>query len=178
VRLRQALAERADAANTLGNRTRLLHTAIAIRRRVTAGERQGSGANQASARVAGVNVRRLAAIDMYGSYGTPRRRRIVVAEFVVGVLVTVAVGVTILIAASSTGGRAFGWWMTGAGLNYAPLAVHAITLSRPGALDRELSGIDPGPELRRYAILQLWILLPLSLVVWDVSQRLHPSREP
>jgi hypothetical protein len=67
--------------------------------------------------------------------------------------------------------------MTGAGLNYAPLAVHAITLSRGGALDRELSGIDPGPELRRYGVLQVWILVPLSLVVWDVTQRLGSPRE-
>jgi hypothetical protein len=124
-----------------------------------------------------MNVRRLAAIDMYGLYGTARRRRIIVAEFVLGVLVMVFVGVAILVAASSISGRVFGWWMTGAGLNYAPLAVHAIMLSRPGALDRELSGIDPGPELRRYSTLQFWIFVPLSLVVWDIAQRLSPPRE-
>jgi hypothetical protein len=122
-----------------------------------------------------MNVRRLAAIDMYGLHGTTRRRRIVLAEFVFGVVVMVAVGVAILVAASGISGRLFGWWMTGAGLNYAPLAVHAITLSRPGELDRELSGIDPGPELRRYGVLQLWIFVPLSLVAWDVAQLRGPG---
>jgi len=58
------------------------------------------------------------------------------------------------------------------------LAVHAITLNRAGELDRELSGIDPGPELRRYGPLQLWIFIPLSLVVWDLAQRVEAAREP
>ena len=90
----------------------------------------------------------------------------------------VAAGVAILLTASSVSGRVFGCWMTGAGLNYAPLAVHAITLNRAGELDRELSGIDPGPELRRYGPLQLWIFIPLSLVVWDLAQRVEAAREP
>ena len=119
-----------------------------------------------------MNVRRLAAIDMYGLHGTTRRRRIVLAEFVFGVLVMVAFGVLVLLTTSGVGGRVIGWWMVGAGLNYAPLAVHAIALNRPGALDRELSGVDPRPELARYSVLQLWILVPLSLVYWDLVPRL------
>jgi hypothetical protein len=34
-----------------------------------------------------VNVKRLAAIDMYGTRGTLRRRRIILAEFTAGALV-------------------------------------------------------------------------------------------
>ena len=49
-------------------------------------------------------------------------------------------------------------------LNYAPLAMYAALLIRPGALEAELAGIDPGWELRRYGVLQLWILVPRSLV--------------
>lgn len=112
-----------------------------------------------------MNVRRLAAIDMYGTRGTTRRRRIILAEFLVSVVVMVAIGISVLTHASAFGGRAFGLWLIGAGLNYAPLALHAIMLSRPGVLDAELAGVDPGPELRRYGVLQLWILVPLSLVV-------------
>jgi hypothetical protein len=41
-------------------------------------------------------------------------------------------------------------------------------LSRPGALDAELSGVDTGRELRRYGVLQLWIFVPLSLVAVEV----------
>jgi F0F1-type ATP synthase assembly protein I len=40
-----------------------------------------------------MNVRRLAAIDMYGAQGTTRRRRIILAEFLVVVVVMVAFGI-------------------------------------------------------------------------------------
>ncbi len=46
-----------------------------------------------------------------------------------------------------------------------PLAAYAIALSLPGALDAELAGVDTGREIRRYSVLQLWIFVPLSLVV-------------
>jgi hypothetical protein len=116
--------------------------------------------------VGGVNVRRLAAIDMYGTQGTMRRRRIILAEFIVGVVVMVGIGAWLAAFSSSLGGRLLGVWMAGSGLNYAPLGAHAIALSRPGALDAELAGVDTGRELRRYSILQIWIFVPLSLVVF------------
>ena len=114
--------------------------------------------------MAGMNVRRLAAIDMYGARGTTRRRRIILAEFVAGAVGLVVFG-SWLAAYASGAGRVLGIWMIGAGLNYAPLARYAIALSRPGALDAELAGVDTGRELRRYSVLQLWIVVPLSLVV-------------
>jgi hypothetical protein len=61
--------------------------------------------------------------------------------------------------ASGPGGLALGVWVFGAGLNYVPPAGYAIALSRAGALDAELAGVDTGRELRRYGILQLWILV-------------------
>jgi hypothetical protein len=66
--------------------------------------------------------------------------------------------------ATDLGGWALGVWLIGARLNYAPLAVYAVVLSRPGALEAELAGVDTGAGLRRYGVLQLWILVPLSLV--------------
>lgn len=50
--------------------------------------------------------------------------------------------------------------MIGAGVNYGPLAGYAIALSRSGALDAELTGVDTDRELRRYSGLQLWIFVP------------------
>jgi hypothetical protein len=119
-----------------------------------------------------MNVKRLAAIDMYGTRGSTRRRRIILAEFVLGVFVTVAFGVWLVSRSPGPGGLAFGFWVIGAGLNYAPLAVYAIGLSRSGALDAELAGVATGPELRRYSVLQLWIFVPLSLVVLAVRDAL------
>ena len=118
--------------------------------------------------MAGVNVRRLAAIDMYGARGTMRRRRIILAEFVAGAVVSVAFGIWLTSNASGLGGRVLGIWVIGAGLNYAPLAAYAIALSRSGALNAELAGVDTSQELRRYSVLQLWIFVPLSLVVLAV----------
>jgi hypothetical protein len=48
-----------------------------------------------------------------------------------------------------------GIWLIGVGVNYAPPAVYATLLSRPGMLEAELAGIDTGQELRRYSVLQL-----------------------
>lgn len=80
--------------------------------------------------MAGVNVRRLAAIDMYGVRGTTRRRRIILAEFLAGVVVMVAFGIWLVASASGPGARIFGIGVIGAGLNYPPLAAYAIALSR------------------------------------------------
>ena len=118
-----------------------------------------------SADMASVNVRRLAAIDMYGTRGTMRRRRIIRAEFLAGVVAMEAFGLWLVLSASSIAGRGLGIWAIGAGWNYAPLAAYAIALSRPGALDSELTGVDTGAELRRYSLLQFWIFVPFSLVV-------------
>ena len=63
-----------------------------------------------------------------------------------------------------------GLYLTLTGLNYVPLALHAVALSRPGALDRELAGVDTGQEIRRYGVLQVWILVPLALVLMASRQ--------
>ena len=119
----------------------------------------------------GVNVKRLAALDMYGATGTTRRRRIVLAEFIAAAAATMALGIWLVTGASGLGAHIFGIWLIGVGLNYAPPAAYAISLSRPGALDAELVGVDTGRELRRYTVLQLWILVPLSLIVMTALRR-------
>ncbi|NYH40798.1 hypothetical protein HNR22_000525 [Micromonospora jinlongensis] len=123
-----------------------------------------------------MNVRRLAAVDMHGTRGTARRRRIILAEFLVGVVAMVALGIWLLASSSSLGSRAIGLWFTGAGLNYAPLSIHALALMRPGALDAELTGVDIDRERRRYTVLQLWVFVPLALVVFGIRDALARRR--
>ncbi|MEU7780088.1 hypothetical protein [Micromonospora parva] len=123
-----------------------------------------------------MNVRRLAAIDMHGSRGTTRRRRIILAEFLVGVVLMVTWGSWLLASSTGFGSRALGVWLVGAGLNYAPLSLHALALMRPGALDAELAGADIDRELRRYTVLQLWVVVPLSLVVLAIRDALAQRR--
>ena len=122
-----------------------------------------------------MNVKRLAAIDMYGTRGTKRRRGIILAEFTAGLAATVAFGIWLVADASGLSSRIFGIWLIGAGLNYAPLAAYAIALNRPGALEAELADVDTNRELRRYGILQLWILLPLSLLAMTMRTAVKPG---
>ena len=115
---------------------------------------------------AGWNVRRFAAIDMYGTAGTRRRRRIVLLEFVVGTAGLLLIGAVLLI----RGGWLWAAWLLGCGLNYGALAAHAITLYPPGRLETELAGVDVGAELRRYSIAQLLLFVPVLIAVVAVVQ--------
>lgn len=121
-----------------------------------------------------LNVRRLAAIDMHGARGTGRRRRVIVAQFILSAVVMTGFGFWLTAAAESPGAAAFGLWTAGAGLNYVPLAAYALALSRSGRLQAELAGVDIAREARRYGLRQLWILVPLSLVAIAACDR--PTR--
>jgi hypothetical protein len=46
-----------------------------------------------------------------------------------------------------------------------------VALLRPGALSAELAGVDIDRELRRYSVLQAWLLVPLVFLVLAVQQR-------
>jgi hypothetical protein len=111
-----------------------------------------------------LDVRRLAALDMWGASGTLRRRRIIRAEFIAG-----AVGCTLLgaLALRTDAGlmRVVGIWLLGAGVNYVPLAWEAVALSRRGALEAELADVDVPRALRRASVEQLWIAVPLAVAV-------------
>ena len=117
-----------------------------------------------------VGVRRLVALDMWGTVGSRRRRKLIRAEFVAGVVGCLALGVLAL-------GEGSGWmilvgvWLVGAGVNYVPLAVEAVRLSRPGALEAEVDGLDVRSELRRVGLHQLWIAVPFAVAVFSVLGR-------
>ncbi len=113
---------------------------------------------------------------MYGLRGTARRRRLILAEFVLGAVAVVAFGTWFITAAGRPVDRYVGIVIVGIGLNYVPLSLYAMSLSRPGALDAELAGVDTAREIRRYGVLQLWILVPLSLVVLAARELLTQRR--
>jgi len=116
------------------------------------------------------NVRRLAALDMWGTAGTIRRRRIIRAEFFLGAIGCTGLGAYVI--ASGSGWMiALGLWLVGAGINYIPLAHEAQSLSTPGALEQELHGIDVRHELRRAGAQQLWIAVPLAVAVFALVDR-------
>src|SRR5262245_1373964 len=120
-----------------------------------------------------LDVRRLAALDMWGRAGSMRRRQIIRAEFLLGVVGCTSLGLLALV-------RGSGWmvvlgiWLIGVGINYVPLAVYAQSLSRSSALEDELVDVDVRREQRRAGLQQFWIAVPLAIVVFalvDVLSR-------
>jgi hypothetical protein len=112
-----------------------------------------------------LDVRRLAAVDMHGVAGTRRRRRLIRAEFVLGAVGGIGLGVWVAVTAPGAGWKAFGAWVAGVGVNYAVAAWQAALLSRPGTLEAELAGADIRRELRRYSYLQFWVVVPFLFAV-------------
>src|SRR5262245_25418042 len=110
---------------------------------------------------------------MNGSKGTPRRRRLIRVEFAAG-----AVGCTALGALTVLTGQGWsyvlGAWLICIGVNYVPLALAAHALSRPGALEAELEGVEIPSEARRAGIRQFWILVPFALVIAAVAEWSRP----
>ena len=125
-----------------------------------------------------IDVRRLAAIDIYGRHGSKRRRRLVLAEFVLGAIDIPLLGLTLVLAASSVPRVLLGAYLIGVGLNFVPLALHAISLSRAGRLGTELAGVDVAAELRRYTAKQFLIGIPLLVMILGVAQFATGRRTP
>jgi len=64
-----------------------------------------------------------------------------------------------------------GVWLVGAGVNYVPLALDALRLSRSGALEEELTGVDVRREIRRAGLHQFWVAVPFAIAVFAVAER-------
>ena len=118
----------------------------------------------------GLDVRRLAAVDMHGGRGRPARAFVITAEFLFGAVVGPLFALFMIVTAASPGWKAAGVVLLGVGLNYVPLARRALELRAPGALDAELEGVDVKDELRRYSVAQFWVCVPLAVVLFDRRQ--------
>ena len=123
-----------------------------------------------------LNVRRLAAVDMYGSSGAAWRRWVILLEFVIGTAGIATLGIRVL-NAGDIGTVVLGLYLLGVALNYLPLAAYALMFLRPATLRSELAGVDLGGELRRYTNAQFWVFVPLVLLGLDVSQRARRQGE-
>jgi hypothetical protein len=110
---------------------------------------------------------------MYGTRGTNRRRRIVYAEFIAGACACSLLGILALVT-GSLGWVLFGAWLVGVGINCVAMALEAGRLSRPGALEAEMAGLELRQELRSATKAQLWIAVPFAVCLAAVS-RARPS---
>jgi hypothetical protein len=116
-----------------------------------------------------MNVRRLAALDMHGTRGSRRRRRVILAEFVLGTVGCAALGGWTL-SWGGVGGVVLGIWLLGLAANYLPLTAHVLALWRPGALDAELADAELDAELRRYTRAQVRVLVPFWVAALALAQ--------
>ena len=117
-----------------------------------------------------LDVRKLAALDM-----AVHGKRFIVIEFGVGVLGCAALGglsVSAGIRSGVTWELLLGLLLLWIALNYVPLLIHAIDLARSGTARHEAANEIDHPELiRPYTFRQLWILVPLAVVIMDIAQR-------
>ena len=124
-----------------------------------------------------LNVRRLAAADMWGAKGSLRRRRIIRIEFWCGAIGCVVLG-SVTFATTSGWGLVLGVWLIGVGINYVPLVVSAESLAKHNGLEREFEGTDVARELRRAGAQQLWIAVPFAVAVAALADRRARIRPP
>jgi len=107
---------------------------------------------------------------MHGRHGSNRRRRFILAEFVLAAIGLPLLGLAIALAATSALQVVLGAYLTGIGLNYVPLAYHATSLSRAARLGAELADVDVAAELRQYTARQLFIAIPLLVLILGATQ--------
>lgn len=116
------------------------------------------------------DVRRFTALDMFGTAGTLRRRRIILVEFVVGCPALFIVAVITLLA----GNPLLGGWFLGVATNYLPLAAHSVSLFPSGRLEAELADVEKvRDELRRAFAVQFLLFVPFLVGVVAAVQLLR-----
>jgi hypothetical protein len=114
-----------------------------------------------------IDIRRLAAVDI--AFLGPR---IILAEFLIGVLGSTGLGVLTLVRTHSVGGTAFGAYLVCLGINYVPLLFYAISLARSGTANREIADeIGPTRQVfRKYRRQSLLLLVPLFVPILAIVQ--------
>jgi len=108
---------------------------------------------------------------MHGVKGTSFRRRVIIAEFVLGAIGGIGIGLLLMLSTGGAAGIIVGVWAIGIGANYVPLALHTLALRNPADLRAELAGADIRGELRRYTGTQFWVFVPFLLVGLALAQR-------
>ncbi len=123
-----------------------------------------------------LNVRKLAAIDLY-FLGA----KVIITEYAVGVLGLVGFGAWALHSAvgrgHSAGLLAFGAYLISIGTNYIPLLVQAVRIARTYSVSKVLGDelSDRTRAMRKYRMQSLMLLVPFAAVILSLTQR-RPAR--
>lgn len=115
----------------------------------------------------GLNVRKLVALDM-----TFLGTRVIVAEYAVGVVLGLGIGILSLLRGVYWLGVPLLW----IALNYVPLFLHSVDLARRGTARQEVAAeLADLRNARSYSYRQLWILVPFAVVLLALAQRRDPA---
>jgi len=121
-----------------------------------------------------LNVRKLAALDLY--FLGPK---VILVEFGLGAVGLVALGLFSLRAGipHERGATFIAWgiYMLGVGINYLPLLLNAISITRRGSARKEIADElgDRRAAFRKYRRQSLFILIPLAVMVLAVVQEVQ-----
>jgi hypothetical protein len=119
-----------------------------------------------------VNPRKLAAIDI--AFLGPR---LIIAEFACGVLLCPALGVFVLIRGhGSVAQLLLGLYLLSLGINYVPMLIYAIEITRANSARSELGEelADKRLAMAKYRRQSLLLLVPLLAPILALAQRRHP----
>lgn len=109
-----------------------------------------------------INPRKLAAIDivLLGS-------KIIIAEFVSGVLLCVVLGSFVLLRGSSFWQLGLGLYLTSLGINYVPMLIYALAITRRDSARTELGDElnDKRRAMAKYRRQSVWLLVPLLVPI-------------
>ena len=115
-----------------------------------------------------LNPRKLAAIDL-----VLLGPKVIITEFVAGVFLSIALGVYILFRGHGALSQiALGSYLISLGVNYIPILIYAIAISKTESAKKELgSELDSiGTAMARYRRQSLWLLVPLVVPLSSLRQ--------
>lgn len=122
-----------------------------------------------------INIRKLAAVDI--AFLGPK---VILAEFSLGVIGPLALGIFILYRSHSIWQAGLGWYIFSLGINYVPLLLYAAKISRDGTARAETADVMaqvPRPNFK-YTIQSLTLLVPLlvpSIAIAQEWRKAHDS---
>jgi len=123
-----------------------------------------------------INPRKLAAIDIafLGS-------KFIIAEFAAGVLLCAALGAFTISRAGSLGQRALGLYLICLGINYVPMLVYAIAITRGHSARAEIGDelmSNSRQAMAKYRRQSIFLLLPLLVPVIALQYSLAKPSSP
>ena len=119
-----------------------------------------------------IDLRKLVAIDVVflGS-------KFIIAEFSGGVLLCIALGTFVLFRSDSFGQLTLGLYLVSLGINYVPMLIYAVVITRGETARAEMGGElnDERRAMAKYRRQSLLLLVPLLVPIIALGQERHAT---